>query len=465
MKNRLHFLEQFNPDNNSPAKEMAIKLFQMMIQTETVNPPGNEIRLAKKLEQWVKDFHFDFIKTTIVGVTPERANLIIEIIGTEPEKHPIWGFMSHMDVVPIEGQWLHPPFSGELVADKHDQFVWGRGALDMKSLGAAYLVAPFTALKEGWRPKGTIKILFCADEEQGGHQGVEWLLQNHFELVKCDCVLNEGGGFKIPFGNDFAIQIGEKGIFWTQLKIEGTGGHGSAPPKYETTAIFKLVKALNRIKKNKQPIIIKKEYLDFINALSLPNSVKFLMKRKTLLRPLLALASKLSGTDLYKVILPFVTNSIAVTNFHSGMKENSISPEAEIILDIRSLPGFKREDINANIQKVIGNDLWNQMKWIPRDNMPATTSGIDNPFYELIQKKMNEIYPNANLVPMLSGGSTDSKFFRERNIIAFGFTPIIKDEDISFDQMVQLAHNANERFSVTNLMLGVDFAYRIMKEL
>ncbi|HME51763.1 MAG TPA: M20/M25/M40 family metallo-hydrolase [Candidatus Lokiarchaeia archaeon] len=461
-RDRLHLLDQFKP--GTPPATMAIDLLQMMIRVDTSNPPGNEIELATKLEAWVQSQGMDLVTTRIFESEPGRADLIVDIPGTEPESHPSWGFMSHLDVVPAEGTWTYPPFAAEIVEAEHDSFIWGRGAMDIKYMGAAHLTAAFTLLSEGFRPKGNIKILLCADEECGGHKGLDWLAQNHPDAIKVDCCLNEGGGFKIPLKDDFVIQTGEKGIFWTKFKIHGKGGHGSMPPPHNTTAIYKMVAALERLKKFKPKMIINKEYISTIDAMSIPGAIKFLLKRKSLLRGLLNLAGKVAKVNLAQVVLPLVSDSIAVTNFHSGMKENSISPDAEITLDIRTLPGHGREHVNAMIRKAIGAELFDQMEWEARDNQMCTTSTTDNEYYKIIENIAREIYPGANLVPMLSAGSTDCKFYRERGMHAYGFCPVIKDEDMTYAQLLALAHNADERISLTNLLLGVDFNYRIMKQ-
>ncbi|MBN2153025.1 MAG: M20/M25/M40 family metallo-hydrolase [Candidatus Lokiarchaeota archaeon] len=460
-RERLRLLAKFLP--GTPAAASAIELLQRMIRVDTTNPPGNEIALARDLEAWVKSRGHSFVKTRIFESEPGRASLIVDIPGNDPGNHPSWGFMSHLDVVPAEGKWAHPPFSGDLVQAEHDSFVWGRGALDIKYLGAANLVAAFTLLDEGFRPRGNIKILLCADEENGGHKGLEWLAGNHLDAVKVDCCLNEGGGFKLPIKDDFVIQVGEKGVFWTRLRIHGKGGHGSMPPDYGTTAIYRAVRILDKLKRYKARLTIGKEYIATISAISLPNSLKGLIKAKGLLRGLLALAERATRLKLRQVVLPLVSNSIAVTNFHSGVKENSISPDAELVLDIRTLPGVGRAEVNEMIREAIGDELYGQVEVEPIANQPCTTSTIDNPYYETIASITGEIYPGANLVPLLSQGSTDSKFYREKGMAAYGFCPTIKDDDLTYDQLLAMAHNVDERISVTNLMLGVDFAYRVMK--
>jgi acetylornithine deacetylase/succinyl-diaminopimelate desuccinylase-like protein len=229
--------------------------------------------------------------------------------------------------------------------------------------------------------------------------------------------------------------------------------------------MFKLIRVLEKLRKHKPKIVMMKEFYDSVNSISLQNAVKFLLKRKTILPGLAKLAGKLLKTDINQFLIPLVSNSISPTNFHSGMKENSISPEAEIILDIRSLPKENRSTINQMLKKIIGKKLWSELEVSPIDDMEATSSGIDNSFYDIIKLTYSEIYPGVNLVPVLTPGSTDSKYYREHNIIAFGFSPMILDEDLTQDEFAQLPHNVDERVSVTNLNLMMDFTYRLMSRI
>ena len=82
---------------------------------------------------------------------------------------------------PSPEDWSRDPWSGEL----HDGFVWGRGALDMKSQTAAEVVAGGALAREGWRPpRGELKIISVADEEVGGLVGAQWLTQERPDLAR-----------------------------------------------------------------------------------------------------------------------------------------------------------------------------------------------------------------------------------------------------------------------------------------
>jgi len=449
--------------NDSALSKDTIALLQAMVRIDTSNPPGNEIACAKFLEDFWKKQQLPHTSTKILESEPGRASLIITIEGTDP-KAPSYGFMSHIDVVPAEGKWTHPPFSGELVQMPHDQFIWGRGTQDIKNLGASNIIAAITLLKEGQRPKGTLKIILCADEEQGGEKGLKWLIDNHFDDVRVDYVLNEGGGVKLPIKKDFMIQIGEKGIMWTKLRVTGIAGHGATPGNKNEFALTKLMKIVQKIQNYNAPAELGPEFHNLRTHISLPGIARWIFARKSIIRGLSNFVSKVSGQNLSQIVLPLIQDMITPTNFHTGIKENSVSPVAEAILDIRTLPGHKREQVHKEIEAAVGSKWFNQMELIPLQTQEATTSPIDTPLYKQIETVMQQILPGANLVPCLSPGSTDSKYFRDKGIISYGFSPILKDVDLTWGELGALAHGIDERGSVTNLMVATEFAYLMMKE-
>ena len=128
-------------------------------------------------------------ETEILGTSHERANLIATLQGTGDG--PTLVYLGHVDTVLADAdEWTHDPWSGDVV----DGFLWGRGALDMKSQVAAEAAAGIALAREGWRPSGTLKLVFVADEETGGDLGAQWLCREHPDKVRCDMLLNEGAG-------------------------------------------------------------------------------------------------------------------------------------------------------------------------------------------------------------------------------------------------------------------------------
>jgi acetylornithine deacetylase/succinyl-diaminopimelate desuccinylase-like protein len=460
----IHRMDKFSPD--ADLEQEAIQFLQMCIRTGTVNPPGNELQLAKKIREKFEKEENPLIQTKIIETKPGRGNLIVDIRGAEPENYDSWGFGSHLDVVPIENveNWDYPPFSGKIVELEHDRFIWGRGAFDMKNTGTAFTIAVLALLREGFQPKGNIKLIFEADEERGGEEGMAILVDQYWDEIKVDCFITEGGGFKLPIGKDFTIQVGEKGKCQTKIECEGVAGHGSTPGDYNKFAIYKLVDVLEKIRKWKPEIYMIDEYKHLVNALSLPGVFKFLLKRKSIIRPLLSVISSRTGDPFDKFLIPIITDTISPTIIKSGKKVNVISPHAELSLDIRILPGHNHDFIYNKLEEMIGSELFEELKLSPIDETASTTSPIDTKYYHIIGETLKEIYPGGNLVPLFDVGGTDMKHVRKKNIPCYGFSLLLKDPDLTYDELGSLAHAPNERISVNNLMIATEFAYRLMKK-
>ncbi len=453
--------------NNTEIAKETIEFLQNSIQINTTNPPGNEIALARFIQEKFEKENNPRIKTKLIETRPSRGNLIVTVEGADPKNNPIWGFASHLDVVPVskDEHWDHPPFSGELVQLEHDQFIWGRGAFDMKQIGVAHAMGLIVLLREGFQPRGTIKLIYEADEERGGEEGMAILMEEYWDDMKVDYLITEGGGYKLPTGRDFAIQTGEKGKCQTLIRATGVAGHGSTPDPYEKFAIYKIVKILEKIRKKKRKIYMLKEYKQLIDAASLPTLLKILLKRKRMVRKILFLASKLTHEPFDKFFIPMLTDTIAPTIIRAGNKVNVISPTAELSLDIRILPGHDREFIHNKLEKIIGKKLFRELELESIDYALATTSPINTILYEKIQTTLEEMYPGANLVPILDTGGSDMKHLRKKDIPCYGFSLLLKDPDLTYDDLVGMSHAPNERISVSNLMLATEFTYRLMKKL
>jgi acetylornithine deacetylase/succinyl-diaminopimelate desuccinylase-like protein len=99
--------------------------------------------------------------------------------------------MHHLDVVPADARfWRADPFGGEI----RDGAVWGRGAVDDKSMGAASAIVLLALAREHAALAGDVIFLGVADEEAGGALGAGFMVEQHFDLfANAGVVLNEGG--------------------------------------------------------------------------------------------------------------------------------------------------------------------------------------------------------------------------------------------------------------------------------
>lgn len=221
--------------------ERPVEILQRLIQFNTTNPPGNEAACIEYIRGMLSEAG---IQSALLAKDPNRPNLIARLQGEG--KAPPLLLYGHVDVVTTENQsWQNPPFEGRLV----DGYVWGRGALDMKS-GVAMMIAAFLrANAEGLRPPGDVVLAIVSDEEAGGEFGAKFLVEEHPNLFKgIKYALGEFGGFTLQIGRKrfYPIMISEKQICWMKATVRGAGGHGSMPVKGGAMArLSQLLKALD----------------------------------------------------------------------------------------------------------------------------------------------------------------------------------------------------------------------------
>ena len=90
------------------------------------------------------------------------GNLLYYWKGQSREK-PIL-LMSHQDVVPAEGEWSYPPFSGQIAEGK----VWGRGTSDTKASLMAFFQAAEDLLAQDYIPACDVYLASSCTEEWSG---------------------------------------------------------------------------------------------------------------------------------------------------------------------------------------------------------------------------------------------------------------------------------------------------------
>lgn len=378
---------------------------------------------------------------------PGRASLVARIEGSDPSA-PSLTLLGHTDVVPANADdWRHDPFGGELI----DGEVWGRGAVDMLNLTSSMAVAVRDLAREGFRPRGDLVFIGVADEEALGTHGAGYMTDHLTEHVRTDYLITEAGGFPMgtPEGVRLPVIIGEKGVFWCTLTVRGTPGHGSQPLRTDS-AVVKAAIAVQRLAEHTVPAEVHESWRRFVEGIGLPPEFV-----EPLLDP--------SRIDEFCRELPFLGlarqahacthTTVAPTIFHGGTKVNVIPDRAQIQLDIRGLPGWGADDVESMIREALG-DLSEDVdiSWNSVD--PASTSPIDTPLWETLERVSRHAYPNAACVPFLTAGATDARFFRRLGTVAYGFGLFSKR--LSFEDYAVMFHGIDERVDVESLGLSAD---------
>jgi acetylornithine deacetylase/succinyl-diaminopimelate desuccinylase-like protein len=439
-------------------KQEVTQLLRELIRIDTTNPPGNETQAATYLAHYLANEGF---KTEVIESAPGRGSVITRLKGTGEK--PSLLLLSHLDVVAADpNEWTVDPFAGTI----KDGYVYGRGAIDMKSMTASEVLVMELLKKNNVKLKGDVVLAATADEEQGGEEGAGYLLQNYREKIWCPYVINEGGGLAVPTekGNVFTVQTAEKGILWLKIKAKGTPGHGSTPNTADN-AIMRIYKVIDKIE-NYQPetmyIPTLKQYLAEIakyNPELKEPFARLLANPKQSEQILDELAKK--DRALAEEIRPRTKMTITPTMIHGGVKENIIPSECDVVFDCRILPGqnvVKTIDLIKGLLKDVGLEKLT-FEFIQMRN--GSESSTETPLYSTIKSVLREFEPNCGITPELATGGTDSRFFREKGSICYGFQPMIPDEPI--DQLNKRMHGIDERITIENLVYGTSILYETVK--
>jgi succinyl-diaminopimelate desuccinylase len=199
-----------------PNPSPTLALARDLIARRSITPEdaGCQALLAKRLE--VAGFTIEYLQSGDVRNFWARR-------GTTS---PLVCFAGHTDVVPTGPleQWDSDPF----IPTERDGKLYGRGAADMKTSIAAFVVAAENFLKRHAGARGSIAFLITSDEEgvavDGTVRVVEWLKARGERIDYC--VVGEPTSSK-RLGD--MIKNGRRGSLSAKLRVKGVQGHIAYP--------------------------------------------------------------------------------------------------------------------------------------------------------------------------------------------------------------------------------------------
>jgi acetylornithine deacetylase/succinyl-diaminopimelate desuccinylase-like protein len=425
-----------------------VELLQTLIRFDTTNPPGNEADCIHYLHRLMSQAE---IEAKIVALDDRRPNLIARLPG-RGEGAPLLMY-GHIDVVTTYGQqWTHPPFSGVIA----DGYVWGRGALDMKS-GIAMMVMALLQLRaKQITPPGDIILAIVSDEEADGVYGAKYLVEHHAaEFAGARYAIGEGGGFSTRLGGHkfYPIMVGEKQFCSMRATVRGPAGHGSVPKPGRATA--RLAKMLDTLDKKRLPVHITSVTRQMIetasNALPFPKNIVL----KQLLNP--AVTNRILdqlGSQGY-LLNALLHNTVSPTILRGGDKINVIPGEITVELDGRLLPGFAPDDMRRELQHLVGDDVSLEVtQYDPGPGEPDMTH------YGLLADILQKADPTGTPIPLLLAGVTDARFFAQLGIQTYGFHPM----DLPAG-LLDTIHAADERIPVAAVEFGTNALFELLQQL
>jgi acetylornithine deacetylase/succinyl-diaminopimelate desuccinylase-like protein len=441
-------------------EEETANLLSDLIRINTTNPPGNETEAAKYL---AKSLEKDGFKCELFESAQGRGSVVTRLKGSGEK--PSLLLLSHLDVVAANPkEWSVEPFAGTV----KDGFVWGRGALDMKSMTAIEVMAMKLLKRNHTKLKSDVVLAATADEEKGGEAGAGWLTRNHPEKVQADYVINEGGGLAIPVNgkNIYTIQTAEKGILWLMVKAKGRPGHGSVPGAADN-AILRMNKVVERLGNHRSKISLVKTVKQFLGEIAKENKTAQQALTLLLQNPAAGdqILDMLSQRDkaMAEEIRAMLRMTIAPTMIHGGVKENIIPSECETVFDCRVLPGQTPAEALSEIKGLLKDADLEKLEFETIQANEPSESPIDTPLYEHMANVLRKFEPNCSVAPILLTGGTDSRFFRKMGTTSYGFQPM--RADLPYGEILKMTHGIDERISTENLVFGTSVLYNVIERL
>ena len=360
---------------------------------------------------------------------PNKPIVVGKVTGTDPQLPGIL-LNSHYDVVPaIEADWTVPAFEGL----RRDGRVYGRGAQDMKCVCAQYIVALKFLIKSGRKMRRTVFLSFVPDEEIGGIDGMNVMMQSdwfHEHGGKVELALDEGLASE---GDSYTVFYGERLPWFLFFDSTGNTGHGSR--FIEGTAVSSAAQVLNKALafREQQRRLLHGLHADDAGC---SHAVAAAAAAAAATSDPATAGDVASPKNLGDVTSLNITVMQAGTVFPDGKAVMNVVPaSARIGMDIRisplDEPGAVSSMLDAWCQEINtqpGNSSA-KVKWdfawpCVQDHVVTQLAAPDvSPWWERFRATLLEEFGVA-VSPAIFPAATDSRFLRAHGYKALGFSPI-----------------------------------------
>lgn len=452
-------LEDENVDSERFRKNLsdAIKIQTIANKDpELTNWPAFE-EFAKFLEE-----RYPLIHSKCEKIEIGKGPIIFRWKGSNPSLDPI-ALLSHQDVVPIsEGtleDWTYPPFEG------HDdgEFIWGRGALDMKNHLIGVMESVETLLEEDFKPERDVYICLGHNEEvmSADSSGAVFICDYFVKKgIHLDCIIDEGGAI-LPVDikgvinkNLAGIGIAEKGYADYEVSITAKGGHSSQSPNH--TAIGKMADIVKDIENHQFKAELSDHMMELFEKIGRNCSypVRLITCNTKLLKPLL--------TKVLSYIPPaasLMRTTQGVTMASGSPAPNVLPQKASVNVNVRLYPGETAESAKEHLRKVIKNKKA-EITLLPGWKNPSNVSPTDSRCFKAIEEICVSMDPNNIVAPYLVMGGTDACHYERVCENIYRYSPFKVSTSL-----LLTTHGTNERLPIAAIPDALKFFKRYIKRL
>jgi acetylornithine deacetylase/succinyl-diaminopimelate desuccinylase-like protein len=441
-------------------KQLSREIFQQLIEINTTDSVGSTTVAANAMAKRLLDAGFPKQDVVVLGPNDRKGNLVARFRGTGAAK-PIL-FIGHLDVVEApRSDWTTDPFK----FIEKDGYFYGRGTQDMKD-SDAILITTFIRLKRsGFKPDRDLILALTADEEGGKHNGVDWLLKNHRDLINAAFVLNsDAGGVDLEHGKPitFNVEATEKLYGDYQLTATNPGGHSSLPEA--DNAIYHIADALTRLQAYTFPFELNPVTRAYFARMSQLESGQTAADMKGILKhpPSPQAMKQLSEIPKYNATM---RTTCVATRLAGGHANNALPQTASANVNCRILPSASREEIRQQLIRIfhdpkVGvryvNDAGEVMDTAPVVKAVPPTD-LKPEVMQPLTKVVAQMWPGVPVLPVMETGASDGKYTSEAGLPTYGLNGIAIDiNDVR-------AHGKDERVGVDSYYRGVEFYDRFIK--
>ena len=449
------------PDAASASNALARELLAQLIAINTTDTPrGNVTTAAEAMAQRLRDAGFAAEDIQVLGPSERKKNLVVRLRGAASHKPVL--LIGHLDVVEARREdWSTDPFQ---LVEKDGDF-YGRGTLDMKGPDAIMLAALIRLKHEGWRPARDIILALTADEEGGGANGVEWLLEHHRPLVDAQFVLS-GDDYSVLTENGrplfFELVASEKVYADFQLRVTNKGGHSSEP--VPDNAIYTLTRGLDRLAAHEFPFELNAVTREYYRRLSQIESPERAAVMRGILRdpPDQEALARLSQDAVDRSI---TRTTCVATRLEAGQANNALPQRAEAVVNCRILPGHAPEEVRQRLLQVL-SDPAITVSYLASDGTlldeaPAKGGFAPPPLLPEVLAPLDQLvaetWPGLKVIPAMSAGASDATHTSAAGLPTYTFSPLTIDPNDDRE------HGRDERIGVASYYQANEFFYRYLK--
>lgn len=411
-----------------------------------VAEPEKFLAFHRELERLFPLVHQHLEKTVIDG------NLLFRWQGRTSDEPIV--LMSHQDVVPAEGEWKHPPFSGAIADGK----VWGRGAFDTKASLMAFFQGTEELLEEGYTPECDVYLASSCTEEWAGDGAPKLVAELQRRGVRPFLVIDEGGGvITDPMvgikGNFAMVGVFEKGKADVRFTARSSGGHASAPGKH--TPIARLAAFVNEVE-TRPPF--RRKFLPEVKAMFrrlapyAPFHLRLVMGNLWLFGPVMKRVMPAISAQAAAML-----QTTAAFTMQSGSDACNVLPqEASVSANLRFIP-HQGEAESLEILRELAAKYGLEMEILHSSDYTPPVD-IKGDAFRQVERVIGDTFPGLPVCPYVMTGATDASFYQAICDSCVRFAPVVAGPE----QMAGM-HGLNETMGVDCLPGAVDFYKNLIR--